>query len=305
VHAFTPSSNLFADNALIYYNGVLFGTSPSGAARKAGVVFRTKLSGKTVILHQFDAINTPKDGWSPEGSLILGSDGYFYGTTESGGSSDHGTIFKLNPMTPYQFTSLYSFGNEGSTPKAALLQAKDGNYYGTTFRGAAGNGGTIFQMTPAGKVTILYQFPNVLTNEGPAAPLIQASDGNFYGTTEAGGKYSLGSVFKMTANFKVTTLHSFGNGTDGFIANGALVQGPNRNLYGMTARGGTAKVGTIYEISTDGSSYTILHNFADGSVTNDGYEPSGALTVGSDNNLYGTTTMGGSANLGTIFKISP
>jgi uncharacterized repeat protein (TIGR03803 family) len=305
IRAFSPASKMGPTEALLYYNGELFGTTSTGTGKKAGTVFRTKSSGTTAILHVFDLVNAPQDGGSPEASLILGSDGYLYGTTELGGSSSKGTIFRLKPTSPYHLTSLYSFGSEGGVPKAALLLANDGNYYGTTFRGAGGNGGTIFQMTPAGQVTILYQFPNVAGNEGPSSPLIQGSDGNFYGTTEAAGQYNLGSVFKMTQDFNVTTLHSFGNGTDGFIANGALVQGPNGNLYGMTVRGGSAEVGTIYEISTDGSSYTILHNFGDGSVPNDGNSPNGALVVGSDNNLYGTTQAGGSANLGTVFKISP
>jgi uncharacterized repeat protein (TIGR03803 family) len=300
IHTFKPNPNLGPTNALLYYNGELFGTIPKG--RYDDIVFGMKLSGRTVVLHTFESVNTPKDGYSPEGSLILGSDGYLYGTTELGGGSDSGTIFKVNPASPYQFTSLYSFGNGGGAPKAALLLAKDGNYYGTTF---VGNSGTIFQVTPAGQVTIVHQFATKIGNAGPAAPLIQANDGNFYGTTLGGGKYGHGSVFKMTPKFSVTTLHSFGLGTDGSVANSALVQGPNGNLYGVTFGGGTAKLGTIFEISTDGSSYTILHNFYDGSVTNDGGSPNGPLTVGSDNNLYGTTEVGGSADRGTVFKISP
>jgi len=307
VFALTPAGNVDIISALrvqgpmqalLFYNGELLSLTPGGGTKGFGAVFSTNLSGKTVTWQVLDG----KDGSGPDASLILGSDGYLYGTASLGGANDAGTIFRLNPASPHQLTLLYSFGNGGGAPKAALLLAKDGNYYGTTF---VGNSGTIFQMTQAGQVTIVHQFPTKIGNAGPAAPLIQANDGNFYGTTLGAGKYGNGSVFKMTPKFRVTTLHSFGQGTDGSVANGALVQGPNGNLYGMTFGGGTAKVGTIYEISTDGSSYTILHNFADGSVVNDGQSPNGALTVGSDNNLYGTTFVGGSANVGTIFKISP
>jgi uncharacterized repeat protein (TIGR03803 family) len=110
----------------------------------------------------------------------------------------------------------------------------------------------------------------------------------------------------MTPGFAVSTLHSFpvNNQTDGTFPTG-LVLGANGNLYGLTIRGGTTGSGTVFELSTDGSSYTILHNFNDGSVPNDGQLPADRLVVGSDNNLYGVTESGGSADRGTIFRISP
>jgi uncharacterized repeat protein (TIGR03803 family) len=108
----------------------------------------------------------------------------------------------------------------------------------------------------------------------------------------------------MTPNYVVTVLHSFGQGSDGKDPRG-IVEGPNGNLYGATFLGGTGGQGTIFEVSTDGSSYTVLHNFADGTVPNDGEQPEGTLIVGADNNLYGTTLGGGSAGKGTVFKISP
>lgn len=171
------------------------------------------------------------------------------------------------------------------------MLAKDGNYYGTTMSVYGG----IFEMTPDGTVTEIYTF----TAGWPNA-LIQGTDGNFYGTT---GSITDGVVFKMTSDHVVSVLHTFGQGTDGQFA-GGLVQGPTGNLYGTTGLGGSADQGTIYEITTDGSSYNILHNFGDGSVINDGNNP-GPLVVGSDNNLYGTTSIGGVSNNGTVFKISP
>jgi uncharacterized repeat protein (TIGR03803 family) len=108
----------------------------------------------------------------------------------------------------------------------------------------------------------------------------------------------------MTPSFKVSILHSFGKGSDGYAPSG-VVFGPNGNLYGVTNVGGSTNRGTIFELSPDGSSYAMLHNFNDGSIANDGQLPNGPLVVGSDNNLYGTTKVGGSQNVGTTFRISP
>jgi uncharacterized repeat protein (TIGR03803 family) len=135
------------------------------------------------------------------------------------------------------------------------------------------------------------------------APLIQARDGNFYGMSGEGiaGLSSTPSVFRMTPNGVVTILHTFGQGSDGAFPMGTVFQGPNGHLYGTTFLGGTAGKGIIFEISTNGKSYAILHNFGDGTVPNDGLNPTGTL-IGHDHNLFGTTEEGGSAGLGTVFK---
>lgn len=109
----------------------------------------------------------------------------------------------------------------------------------------------------------------------------------------------------MTPQHVVTILHPFGGSGDGSEPDTAVVIGRDGNLYGTTPQGGTHDAGVIYQLTPDGSSYTILHHFYDGSVANDGYEPQAPLIVGADNNLYGTTLWGGSANLGVIFKIVP
>jgi uncharacterized repeat protein (TIGR03803 family) len=171
-----------------------------------------------------------------------------------------------------------------------LLLATDGNFYGGTYEGQ------IFKMTPDGTVSAFYTFSS--TADSLNGPLIKGSDGNFYGT--AGGV-----VFQLTPDATLTILHTFGQGTDGKGSIGAVAQGPNGNLYGLCNLGGTAGDGTIYEVSTDGSSYTVLHNFGDGSVPNDGQNPEGSLLLGADNNFYGVTDFGGSAGKGTIFKVSP
>jgi uncharacterized repeat protein (TIGR03803 family) len=323
---YTFTSNTYGPTCELFdYNGTLIGTTElggvsGGKAGSYGTVFATPISGTTEFWHEFHDGSVPHDGWAPFGGVILGSDGFLYGTTIKGGTHGEGTIYKIDPTTQ-KLSIVYSFGASANEPWAALLLASDGNYYGTTSVGTE-NDGAIFKMTPEGKVSVVYEFPaSGATGVNVRQPLIQASDGNFYGVATAGGKnVGGGTVFKMTPGFVVTVLHNFGERKDGSSPFGALVQGPDGALYGTTASGGTTKrhtsvnrlgvdagslgYGIVFRITTDGT-YTVLHNFGDGSVPNDGEFPDGSLTVGSDGNLYGTTTQGGTAGHGTVYKISP
>jgi uncharacterized repeat protein (TIGR03803 family) len=291
-------SGPYCDYAPLYYNKKLIGSYFGRLAKKAGVVF--SLTGypngpwRSHIWHIFTG--EPSDGKTPIGRLILGSDGNLYGVTDIGGTANLGTIYKVDPKS-HQVTIVYSFAGSSpaGSPVTSLLLAADGNYYGGAAQPAPG-AGEIYKMTPNGDVSTFYQFSGA---ESPASPLIQGSDGNFYG---AGFGISGGFtfVFKLTTAGVLTVLHTFTTAdTLG------VVQGPNGYLYGLTNVDGTAKKGTVYEVSTDGSTFNVLHNFGDGSVKNDGADPDGILTVGTDSNLYGVTTFGGSAGRGTVFRISP
>jgi len=285
VYTFTGLN--LASSELLLYQGDLVGTTFVGGHTNSygslgdGTVFRVTSSGKEVFIYKLG--QEPSD---PTGNLILGPNGDLYGTTTSG------TVFKFNPATE-KLTVVYTF-SKGTYPSPLLL-GQDGNFYGIT------DTGTIFMMTPAGKVTNLYTFPFTFG----LGPLVQDAAGNFYGTTDLNGTYSSGTVFKMTPQHVVSILHSFGQKPDGSDPDTTVVIGPHGNLYGTTPTGGTAGGGVVYQLAPDGSSYTVLHNFYDGSVNNDGYYPQSALIVGADNNLYGTTNGGGSANLGVVFKIVP
>jgi uncharacterized repeat protein (TIGR03803 family) len=136
----------------------------------------------------------------------------------------------------------------------------------------------------------------------PVAPLVQGSDGNFYGTTSEGGAYGHGTVFRSTRNGKITQLHSFVGGIgDGDTPRGGLIQAPDGYFYGMTTAGGLANVGTIYKISSLGD-VTIMHHFGTAGPQ-DGAYPLGELLLASDGNFYGTTNVGGSAGAGTLFHM--
>ena len=206
----------------------------------------------------------------------------------------------------YQKTTLYSFAgeNDGASSYARLLQASDGNFYGTTNYGGVGGDGTVFKITPQGQKTVLYSFAGGTDGKILEAGLIQGSDGNFYGTTIEGGLHNSGTVFKITPQGQETVLYSFAGGdggTDGAFPNG-LIQGLDGNFYGTTAGGGSNGDGTVFKITPQGQK-TVLYSFA--GVPADGVDPQAGLIQGSDGNFYGTTNHGGNNDDGTVFKITP
>ena len=287
-------------------DGNYYGTTLSGGAANDGTIFRITPAGTFTQLYSFCAQTKCPDGFWPVGGLMLASDGNFYGTTQGGGANLYGTVFRLTPSGT--LTTLYNFCSltrclDGSQPEAALLQAADGNLYGTTWGGGIGVG-TVFRITLSGALTTLYKFTGHY-GAGPEAPLIQASDGNFYGTTEAGGFLNsnctpsgCGTVFKLTPGGSFTTLHSF-NGIDGGLALAGLIQAADGNLYGTTWNGGTNGIGTVFRITTGGT-LTTLHNF----TASEGGSSEGAFLQAPDGSLYGTTGQGGTSNYGTMFRLA-
>jgi uncharacterized repeat protein (TIGR03803 family) len=242
-------------------------------------------------------------------TLVQGTDGHLYGTTWEGGKG-FGNVFKITGSGTA--TSIYDFCPQtncpdGSFPYAGVVQAVDGNFYGTTAAGGAANLGTVFKVTPGGALTTLYSFcvqAECLDGSGPVAGLIQATDGNFYGTTLTGGPANSGTVFKITPAGTLTTLYSFcalSGCTDGIRPYGTLVQGSDHNFYGTTIEGGTSSSGTVFKIAPSGT-LTTLHSFN----FLDGESPRGNLIQSRTSNFfYGTTSGGGNSDVGTVFKISP
>ncbi len=202
-------------------------------------------------------------------------------------------------------TTLANFkGTNGANPLSTpLLQGIDGNLYGTTSAGGAHGQGTVFRMSPAGTITPLYSFCaklNCADGATPYAQLFQTIDGNFYGTTQAGGAHGAGTVFKITPSGLLTTLHTF-DWIDGATPYAGLIQATDGSLYGTTQSGGANIVGTVFKITPLGA-FTSLHSFND----TDGGSPESALVQAPDGNFYSTTYNGGSSDgsYGTVFKIT-
>jgi len=202
-------------------------------------------------------------------------------------------------------STLHSFnGGDGRSPEAALVEASDGNFYGTTAFGGAHFKGTVFKIDAAGNLTTLHSFSGSPGDGAvPVAGLVQGSDGNFYGTTASGGAFFQGTVFRMTPSGTITVLHSFNSFLGGgAVPIGGLVEGSDGNFYGTTALGGTHFKGTVFKIDATGN-LTTLHSFS-GSPS-EGANPVAALVQGTDGNFYGTTASGGAHFQGTAFRITP
>jgi uncharacterized repeat protein (TIGR03803 family) len=233
-------------------DGNFYGTTTGGGPYNAGTVFKMTPEGVLTTLHDFEG-----DGASPLGTLVQSINGDLYGTTELGGSDGDGTIFRVT--IGGTFTSLVSFNSsDGNAPSSGLVQGIDGNLYGTTYNGGSNttceNGcGTVYKISLSGTLTTVYNFD--LTNgANPVAPLIQGSDGNFYGTTYAGGNGTkcfegCGTIFKLTPGGSLTALHSFDFG-DGAQPYGSVVQATGGDFYGTTTQGGSDSDGTAFGLST-------------------------------------------------------
>lgn len=307
---FSDSSSVFS--ALTQgTDGNLYGTSNNGGTKGFGSVFSVTSSGVLTTVYSFCAEVNCADGSFPFSALALGRDGNFYGTTQNGGTGGLGTVFKISPNGA--FTVIHSFdGTDGSYPDAGLVLGSDGNFYGTTSFGGAANSclgqcGTIFKITPSGTLTTLHSFEGD-DGDAPFAPLVQGTDGSFYGTTVFGGTGntcnggSCGTVFKITPGGRFTSLHSF-TYTDGQEPFAPLVQSAGGGFYGTTFKGGdtnfhscTAGCGTVFKI-TSGGTFATVHKFHGG----DGGNPESGLVQATDGSFYGESQLSGD---GEIFNLS-
>jgi uncharacterized repeat protein (TIGR03803 family) len=244
-------------------NSNFYGTTMLGGADNGGTVFEMTYAGKLATLVSFDGAN----GWVPVAAMVQGINGNLYGTTDSGGdlSSNYGggfgTVFEVTYAG--ELSTLVSFnGENGQYPASALVLDTNGILYGTTPYGGelslnSGSGfGTVFRMSSSGALASLVSF-NGANGSYSVGGLVQGSDGNFYGTTEGGGKGVGGTVFKMTPAGALTTLVSF-NGTNGSGPAAGLVQGNDGNFYGTTEFGGTNGFGTVFQVTTNGTLTTLV-----------------------------------------------
>lgn len=256
------------------------------------------------VLYNFCSDPSCADGVSPTSSLTADGKGNYYGTTNSGGASEAGTVFELSPNGNggWNETVLYSFTGkkDGVYPFAGLVQDASGNFYGTTVSGGAKNKGTLFKVTPAGTETVVHSFGEG-DGKQPYAGLIMDAQGNLYGTTDLGGAFGYGTVFKVTPAGTETLLYTFTGGTDGGSPFAGLLLDARGNLYGTTYRGGLYNEGTVFEVSASGTE-GVLYSFTGGA---DGASPQAGLVMDAQGNLYGTASAGGSSGAGAVFEVTP
>ena len=248
-----------------------------------------------------------RDGWYPQGTVVLDSVGNLYGTTYYGGdTAQNGTIYELSPSdSSWQENVLYSFSgdNDGGNPVAGLTFDTSGNLYGTT-----ASSGTVFQLTKTGSSwtkNTLHTFVGGGDGLNPLAGLIFDSAGNLYGAASGGGGDDSGTVFELSpsmGSWTFATLYGGFTGGLGAGPRGNLVMDTAGNLYGTTNESGANQFGSVFKLSfaNGGWIYTDLHDF-NGS---DGKYPVGGMVIDGAGDLYGTTTAGGVHGYGVVFKIS-
>lgn len=314
----------YADGCGPYYadllaqgkDGSIYGTLPTGVSSTAYGSWFEYAPGAQVAIH---GLKNPGEPDAPYAGLTLGIDGNLYGASVHGGlrnnsGSTYGMIFRIanGVITPIH---LFAGGAKGSYPYAPPVQGPDGNLYGVTNDGE--NTGKVYQVVLAtGKLGWIHPLP-----AGSRAPLILASDGNFYGTVPYGGftikgvppsNNSGGAVFRVTSSGVLTGVYNINDGSshngghgDGAQPWGAVMQGRDGALYGTTTEGGAHEGGVIFRLALDGT-YSVLHNFQ----PLDGVQPNAGLVEGSDGFLYGLASNDGyaaSPNIaaGTLFRIQP
>lgn len=293
-------------------DGNFYGATQYGGSHQRGTVYRLTPQDVLATLTDFESLSPDARGSHPWGGLAAGPDGFLYGMTTGGGANELGTVFKIAPDGT--LTTLVEFtggggANRGANPFGGLTAGLGGVFYGMTSGGGANGDGTIFRLTPDGTLTTLVDFQsNGATNRGasPYGNLTLASDGNFYGVTQLGGANGLGTIFRMTPAGVLTSLVQFsgtGGAAPGSIPYAGLVAGPGGLLYGTTSQGGARDFGTVYAMSLAGVSMLVFE-FTNSATTARGAFPYGGVAVGNDGLLYGTTVVGGTSDVGTLFRLT-
>jgi uncharacterized repeat protein (TIGR03803 family) len=294
-----PQAGLIQDSA-----GYFYGTAETGGADGKGTIYKLDGSGHQTVLYSFTG---GADGAYPLSGLTQDAAGNFYGTTINGGSAGFGVVFKLDQMG--HETVLHNFsGSDGSYPYTGVTFDSAGNLYGTATQGGT-RGGVVYKLDPAGNYTALHDFTYGSDGGFPQGGVTLDSAGNLYGTTYSGGPPSgnyPGVVYKVDSASNFSVLYTFTGFADGGGSRSNMVFDSTGNLYGTTQYGGRGPCsnfgcGVVFELNPTGQQ-TVLYSFSGGS---DGSEPGTGLIRDATGNFYGTTSYGGVAGSGVVYKLTP
>jgi len=283
----------------LYQDGMLYGQTFSGGQNDMGVMFKYNTNNLT-YLKCFD-FGQSAEGAMNVSSLLLGNDGWAYGTTWDGGQYNGGTIYRINPADR-QFENLYDFDiyTYGGNPTSGLIQAADGYFYGTTPYGGTVGAGILYRFDVNNKiVTVLEDLITPSEGSRPSGPPVQASNGYLYGLTSQGGAMGDGALYRFNlSNSTYTKLANFQDAASGSRPEGSLVEAANGKLYALANEGGQFGYGTLFEYDPAGGTFFAVAQF-DG--LNKGAGPVGTLLEYEDNMLYGVCIEGGVFDEGTMF----
>lgn len=304
-----PWSGLVLDSA-----GNLYGTATYGAAFNAGTVFRLSKNGKFTTLYTFTG---GADGANPRAGLVRDAAGNLYGATPNGGDNSLacygftgcGVVFEVDPHGNETTLHTFTMGTDGGFPYSTLTMDAAGNLYGTTEYGGASGSGIVFKIDPTGNETILHSFAwyNGVDGGIPIGGVVLDAGGNVYGTTSLGGSptacrtFGCGIVFELSPSGNESILYDFNDPPDAGDCWGTLVRDAEGNLYGTSYAAGKYTYGALFKVDASGKE-KVMHNFTGGS---DGAYVTAPLFRDGSGNLYGTASLGGQAEGGTLFVMKP
>ena len=285
-------------------DGRIYGGTGKGGAGNAGTLFVMEADGTGLsTLHEFFK---SLDGSSPCGGLLHGSDGRLYGTALAGGMNNYGTVFAME-ADGSGFTTLrhLAFTADGGNPQGGVIEGLDGRLYGTTYEGGPKGAGTAFAINRDGTgFTVLRSMSLVEDGGLSSAGLLLGRDGRLYGMLERSALYGeAGALYAMESNGSgFSVLRRLVRESDGSSPRGGLMQGVDERLYGVANDGGAFGGGTVFAVSPDGTEFTVLKHL---NRALDGAHPDAKLVQGGDGLVYGTTTVGGEFDGGTVFAVAP
>jgi uncharacterized repeat protein (TIGR03803 family) len=312
---YTNSDGVVPVTGMIISGNTLHGTATDGGSGGTGTIFQLNTdSSDFTNIYYFTALNvfsTNSDGCNPGGLILSGNT--LYGTAGGGGLFGEGTVFMMN-TNGSEFTVLHNFSaldpstrtnDDGGSPGGLILSGNA--LYGATEYGGTSGLGTVFRVNTDGSgFTNLYNFTNGTDGGSSLAGVAVISGDILYGTTYFAGTVGNGAVFSITTDGSdFTNLHSFSaTSIEGANPEGLKLSG--NTLIGTAANGGSFGYGTVFMMNTNGSGFTVLHNFSALArptyTNNDGAGPDGLILSG--NILYGTASGGGSGGSGTVFALN-